>query len=369
MSSAKQAYLPAQVLPRQFAAASGKWNWSKFTSEIVCSGAFGSNRMQWHRRICLLVLLTIVTIIGAIVSSSAWSQAGRTIRLIMPFPPGGPADAMARLVAQQIGAAGGPSMVVESHPGAGTEIGTEYVSRAAADGNTLLIISPSFVVLPHVRKLNYDPLKDFVPVCELATFPPLIVVNSDSPYHRLADYIDAAHERPGTLTYGTIGPATASQVAFEMLKQAAKLDVTFVPFAGYTPAIQGLLAHQVTAAQADLTTLQGELQAGKLRALATTAAERVSVLPNVPTVIESGYKDVEAEFYGGVVVPAKTPQATINQITRWFSDAIKAPEIKAKFASLGFIPGGQCGADFSAIIHRDYDSYGRTIREAHLQMH
>ena len=106
-------------------------------------------------------------------------------------------------------------------------------------------LSPSFVVLPHVRKLNYNPLTDFVPICELATFPPLIVVNSDSPYHTLADFITAAHARPGTLTYGTIGPATASQIAFEMLQHAAKADVTFVPFTGYTPAIQALLAHQV----------------------------------------------------------------------------------------------------------------------------
>ena len=244
--------------------------------------------MQWHQRICLIVALTIITFIGALVSSAAWSQASRTVRLILPFPPGGPADAMARLVAQHIGASGGPSMVVESHPGAGTEIGTEYVSRAAPDGDTLLIISPSFVVLPHVRKLNYDPLTDFVPICELATFPPLIVVNIDSPYHTLADLIDAAHARPGTLTYGTIGPATASQIAFEMLEHAAKVDITFVPFTGYTPAIQALLAHQVTAAQADLTTLQGQLQTGKLRALATTAAARVAVLPDVPTVIELG---------------------------------------------------------------------------------
>jgi tripartite-type tricarboxylate transporter receptor subunit TctC len=324
--------------------------------------------MQWHRRICLLVALTIVTLIAAL-ASAAWSQAGRTTRLILPFPPGGPADVMARLVAQQIGASGGAAMVVESHPGAGTEIGTEYVSRAAPDGNTLLIMSPSFVVLPHVRKLNYDPLTDFVPICELATFPPLIVVNSDSPYRTLGDFIAAARAQPGALTYGTIGPDTASQVAFEMLKQAAKADITFVPFTGYTPAVQALLAHQVTVAQADLTTLQGQLQTGKLRALATYAAARVPVVPNVPTVMESGYKDVEAEFYGGVVAPAKTTQATLSQITRWFSAATRASEIKAKFASLGFIPGGQCGGDFAAILRKDYDNYGRTIREAHLHMH
>ena len=324
--------------------------------------------MQWHR-IGLPVALTIVALMAALVSPAARSQASRTIRVILPFPPGGPADVMARVLTQQIGASGGPPMVVESHPGAGSEIGTEYVSRAAPDGNTLLVISPSFVVLPHVRKLNYDPLTDFVPICEMATFPPLIVVNSDSPYRTLGDFIAAARARPGALTYGTIGPDTASQVAFEMLEQAAKVDITFVPFTGYTPAIQALLAHQVMVAQADLTTLQGQLQTGALRALATTAAARAPVLPNVPTVIESGYKDVEAEFYVGVVAPAKTPRATISQTIRWFSSAIKAPKIKAKFASLGFIPGGQCGADFAAIIRNDYDNYGRTIREAHLQMH
>ncbi|MFY9840689.1 MAG: tripartite tricarboxylate transporter substrate binding protein [Xanthobacteraceae bacterium] len=165
-----------------------------------------------------------------------------------------------------IGAAGGPSMVVESRPGAGSEIGTEYVSRAAPDSNILLIMSPSFVVLPHVRRLNYDPLTDFVPICELGTFPPLIVVNGDSPYHTLNDFIDAARARPSALTYATVGPDTASQVAFEMLEQAAKVDITLVPFTGYTPAIQALLAHQVTAAQADLATLQGQLQTGTLRA-------------------------------------------------------------------------------------------------------
>lgn len=324
--------------------------------------------MQWHRRICLPVALTIIALGGAFVASAAWPQTGRTIRLILPFPPGGPADAMARVVAQQIGDTGGASMIIETRPGAGTEIGTEYVSRAAPNGDTLLVMSNSFVVLPHVRALKYDPLTDFVPICELATFPPLIVVNNDSPYRTLGEFIAAAHARPGALTYGTLGPATASQVAFEMLRLAAKVDVTFVPFPGYTPAVQALLAHQVTAAQADLTTLQGQLQTGKLRALATTAAARVAMLPDVPTVIEAGYKDVEAEFYGGVVAPAKTPQATISEITRWFSNAIKTPEIKAKFVALGFIPGVRCGSDFGAILRKDYDNYGRTIREAHLQM-
>jgi tripartite-type tricarboxylate transporter receptor subunit TctC len=323
--------------------------------------------MQWPQRKNLAVALT-AAILFAVSGFAAWSQGGRTIRMILPFPPGGPADIMARLVAQQVGSAGGPTMVVENHPGAASEIGTELVSRAAPDGETLGIISPSFVVLPYFHKLSYDPLKDFTPICELATFPPLLVVNSRSPYHSLADLIDAAHARPGVLTLGTIEVGSVTELVFEMLKQATKADITFVPFTGYTPAIQALVGNQITAALADYSSLQGELQSGKLRALATTASKRVSSLPNVPTVAEAGYKDVESDFYVGVAAPAKTPATKISKLIRWFTAALQAPQIKTKFAALGFFSGGQCGADFAAIIHKDYEKYGEIVREAHLKM-
>jgi len=306
--------------------------------------------------------------LAALAGTAAWAQGGRTIRLILPFPPGGPADAMARLAAEEIGNSGGPSMVIESHPGAGTEIGTEYLSRAAPDGNTLGIISNSFIVLPHMRKLNYDPLTDFAPVCELASFPPLIVVNNDSPYHTLADLVDAAHAKPGTLTLGTLGPATASQVTVEMFKLAAKTTMTFVPFSGYTTAIQALLGHQITAALADLSSLQGQLQTGQVRALATTARHRIESLPDVPTVIEEGYKDVEAEFFGGVIAPAQTPKETLSQLIGLFAAAIRTPNIKARYAGLGFYSANACGADFAAVIRKDYDDYGRVIHDANLKM-
>jgi len=320
----------------------------------------GANRTRF---VAALVAATLLALAG----TAAWPQSGRAIRLILPFPPGGPADAMARVVAEQIGASGGPTMVVESHPGAGTEIGTEYVYRSVPDGNTLGIISNSFVVLPLIRKLNYDPLTDFAPICELASFPPLIVVNSDSPYRTLADLIKAAHAQPGTLTLATIGPATSSQMAFEMLKHAAKANITFVPFAGYTPAIQALLGNQVTTALADFSTLQGQLQTGKLRALATTARKRIKSLPDVPTVAESGY-DVEQEFFGGVVAPAKTPKETVSNLIALFTAAMQKPEIQTKFASLGFFPGGQCGADYAAILRKDYADYGQIIHDANIKM-
>jgi len=153
-----------------------------------------------------------------------------------------------------------------------------------------------------------------------------------------------------------------------MFKLAAKVNITFVPFTGYTPAIQALLGHNVTAALADLSSLQGQLQTGQLRALATTAAKRFALLPDVPTVAESGYKDVVEEFFGGVVAPAKTPKDTIAQLIGLFSTAVQAPQIKAKYTALGFFAGGECGADYAAVLHKDYDDYGRIIRDANIKM-
>jgi len=335
---------------------------------IACLGRCSNSRGITMKlpRCKFLNLATVVLVAAALVALpaiDAWSQSARSIRVVLPFAPGGPADAMARLLAEQIGSAGGPTMVVESRPGAGTEIATEYVSRADPDGNTLLIISPSFVVLPHLRKLKYDPLTDFAPICELAEFPPLIVVNSQSPYRTLADLIDAAHAQPGVLTLGTLGPATSSQMGFEMLKRAANVDITFVPFTGYTPAIQALLSNLITSALADLTTLQGQLQTGKLRALATTARRRAAPLPDVPTVAEFGYKDFAVEFFGGVVAPAGTPGKVLSQLIGWFTAAMQSSQIEKKFAALGFFAGGECGANFGAILRSQYEDYGRIIRE------
>jgi tripartite-type tricarboxylate transporter receptor subunit TctC len=328
--------------------------------------------MQWYRRIdfriYVVAALAASVFIGAFVSRAS-AQETRTIRLILPFPPGGPADVMARLVAAQIGELGGPTMVVESHPGAATEIGSLIVAHAAPDGNTLGIISPSFVVLPHFRKVGYEPLKEFVPICELATFPPLLAVNSQSPYRTLKEFVDAAHAHPGTLTLGTIGPSSATQLAFEMFKRAAKADITFVPFTGYTPAIQALLGNQITAAIADYSSLQAEIRSDKLRPLATTAPDPVSTLPQVPTMEAAGYHGVEAEFYGGVVAPAGTPEAKISSLIHWFTAALQTPQVKAKYKALGFFSGGQCGANFAAILREDNRKYGQTVADAHLQMH
>ena len=320
------------------------------------------------RRHHLTTIIATLGVLIAVAGSSAWPQSERTIKLILPFAPGGPAYALARVLAEEIGATGGPAVVIENRPGAGTEIGTEYVARSVPDGATIGMISNSLVVLPLLRKVNYDPFADFAPICELATFPPIIVVNPDSPYHTLADLISAARAKPGTLTMASNGPGTSSQIAVEMLKRAAKIDMTFVPFPGYTPAIAAVLGNHVTAALADYAELHAQIETGKLRALATTMARHIGTMPDLPTVAESGYKGFEAEFFAALVAPAKTPAATVSQLIELFTNAMKPPEIKAKLETLGLFPANACGADFAAILHKQYDDYGKIIRDAKIKL-
>jgi tripartite-type tricarboxylate transporter receptor subunit TctC len=312
------------------------------------------------------VMVAVIAL--AFSGGDAWSQSGKTIKVILPFAPGGPAYNAIRILGQQISATGGPTIVVEPHPGAGTAIGTELVATATPDGNTLGVISNSFVLLPQTRKVNYDPLTDFAPICDVVDFPPLIVVNSESPYHTLGDLIAAARAQPGILTLASIGPATVSHLTVERLKLRAKADIIFVPYPGYSPGIEALLGSHVTAALADYSSLVEHIKAGKLRALATTMPARIEQLPDVPTVAESGYKDFVAEFFVGLIAPAKTPKDTVSQIGAMFTAAMQPPDVKAKLAALGLFPNGTCGADFSAILRKDYEEYGRVIREANIKM-
>ena len=312
-------------------------------------------------------MIAALTAILAIQSDHvAWPQTARTIKIVVPYASGGPTDLVARLLADEIGRAQGLTMVVEDRPGAGSAVGTEVVSRAAPDGDTLLIAAPAFVILPHVRKLNYDPLTSFEPICHLVHYPNVIVVNTKSSYRTLAELLDKARATPGELTMASVGPATGSQIAVEMLKRAAKVDMTFVPYPGYAPAINALLGEHVTSAFADYSVVAEQLRAGKLRALAVSSPTRTAALPDVPSVAESGYKDYQAEVWYGLLAPARTPSATVLQIAGWFTAALQAREIRHKLVGLGLFPDGTCGAEFGAFVRKQYDDYGRVIREANI---
>ena len=298
---------------------------------------------------------------------SAWSQATRTIRIVVPFPPGGSADILARLLGEQINKTNGPTVVIENRPGGGATIAYEAVARAAPDGNTLVINGNSVVINPHLRKVNYDPLTSFEPICYLLSSPNLIVVNSASPYRTLNDYIAAARAKPGELAFATVGPATTQHIGFEQFRRLANINVTYVPYQGGAPAITALLGGHVSAVLANYSEAVEQLKAGTLRALVSLSRERITPLPDVPSTTEAGFKDYDVEVWFGVLAPAKTPKELVAQHATWFKAALQAPDVKPKLANLGLYPVGTCLDDFAAHIHKQYGDYGRVIREANIR--
>jgi tripartite-type tricarboxylate transporter receptor subunit TctC len=320
-----------------------------------------------RRKLEQLAGIAVAIMLMSLSGYDSWAQATKTIKIVVPAPPGGAGDILARLLGEQIGRAEGQTILIENRSGAGATIGAEAVSHAAPDGNTLLMAATDLLVSPHVRKVNYDLLASFEPICALVNVPFVIVVNGASPYRTLADLLDAARAKPGDLTLAGFGPATASQIAFESLKRASKVDMTFVPYPGNGPAVNALLGEHVTSMLASYATVAEQLNAGKLRALATESRTRIEPLPEVPTVAESGYKDYDVDYWLGILAPAKTPKGTVSQLAGWFTAALQVPETKRKLVAQGLFPVGMCGADFDALLRKQYDEFGRVIRAANIK--
>jgi len=243
-------------------------------------------------------------------------------------------------------------------------IGAEVVARAPPDGSTLLIAATSILISPHLQKVNYDPLTSFEPICELADVPTVIVVNNASPYRTLADLLSAARAKPGELTMASVGPGTPYQFGLESLKRAANANITYVPFSGSAPAVNALLGEHVTSIFAGYPNVAELIAAGKFRVLAVASRTRIETLADVPTIAEAGYRDNEVENWFGLFVPATTPKETVNQLAGLFATAVLAPELKPKLAAQGLFPVGTCGTDFASFLRKQYDDYGRVIRDS-----
>lgn len=293
-------------------------------------------------------------------------RAERTIRIIVPSTVGGGADILARLLADQIARMQNVTMVVENRPGASNAIGTEVAAKAPPDGTTLLISTPEFVINPHLRKVMYDPLTSFTPVCYLVKSPQLLVVNSSSPYRTLDDLLNAARAKPDELTLASAGPASSTHIAFETLKHLANVKITYVPYQGSTPAVNALLGGHVTSVLASYPNVVAHVRDGTLRALATASATRIEQMPDVPSISESGFKGFESDIWFGVVVPAKTPNIIVSDLATWFTAALGATAIKLKLEAFGLFTVGLCGEDFGAFIGKQYDKYGRALRTGNI---
>jgi tripartite-type tricarboxylate transporter receptor subunit TctC len=331
----------------------------------------GTMEISCPQRLRLKVATVLVFLACALAIAwpghQAWPQAPRTIKLVVPVPPGASTDFVARLMAEQIGRMQGVTMLVENRPGASGMIGTEAVSRAAPDGATLLMTANTYLIDAQVRKASYHPVTSFEPICFLVESPAVLVVNSASPYRTLADLLDAARAKPGVLTMASVGPGTSFHIGFAALTRMANVNMIYVPYAGSAPALNAVLGEHVTSVFAGYAVVAEQVKAGKLRALAVATLKRIAPLPDVPTFDESGVKGLEVDNWFGVIAPAKTAPEILTQLTNWFAAALKGPEVQEKLAAQGLYTVGTCGADFSALLRKRYDEYGRAIHDANIK--
>jgi tripartite-type tricarboxylate transporter receptor subunit TctC len=311
--------------------------------------------------------LIAAAFVAALFVSNAPAQAPRQIHFIVPFPAGGGADLLTRVLSEKWSQSHPVSAVIENRPGAASVIGTEAASRAAPDGNTVAIVANSFIIHPNFKKLSYDPLTSFEPVCLLANSPQVIVVNSASPYRTLTELIEAARAKPGELSNASVGPASAQHIAMEQLKLLAKVSMVFVPFNGNTPALNQLLGNHVGVVMANYSEAAEQVNAGKLRALAVAGKSRIEAWPAVPTVAEQGFKDYAVEVWYGLIAPAKTPKDKIAELSKWCAEAMLAPELKSKWDIQGLSPVGSSAETFGAHLRQQSADYARVIREANIK--
>lgn len=264
----------------------------------------------------------------------------KPIVLVIPFPPGGPTDAMARTLAAEMQNRLGQPMIVENRAGAGGNIGAEYVARATPDGQTLLFgtSGPLAINASLYRKINYDPAKSFAPVIQVGHLPNILVVNPTVPAKNVKELIAYAKANPGKLSYASSGNGASSHLAGVLFNASAGIDLQHIPYKGTGPALNDLLGGQVSMSFTDVLTALPYVKTGKLRALGVTTTERSQALPDVPTVAEQGVPGYDVSVFFGIVAPAGTPQDRIAKLNQAFVEVLDTPKVKQLFASQGLEP-------------------------------
>ena len=289
----------------------------------------------------------------------------RNIRLIVPFPPGGPNDIIARVVGKRMEEILKQTIVVDNRSGQGGVLGTDLVVKAAPDGYTVGIASAgALAISPSMEKVAYDTLKDLQPVTLVAKVPEMLVVATSVPASNMKELVALAKAQPGKLNFASSGPGSMPHLAGELFKLTAKIDMTHVPYKGAAPAVNDLLGQQVQMVFLDLPVLLPQINAGKLRPIAVGAPERVPSAPDVPTTAEADMPDLLTENWYGMVAPAHTPPKIVAILNKAAVEAIKDSEVKEKLASQGAILVGDKPEQFAAYIDSETKKWAMVIKEA-----
>ena len=315
------------------------------------------------RRTTVVAMLMMLAGVCA-APAQAQSFPSRPIHVVVPFPPGGAADLSSRLIADQMSQGLGQPVIVDNRPGGSTVIGNEIVARSAPDGHTLLVTFPSFLISSMLRKVPYDPLKDFKAVSQVISVPMGIAVSIALPVKSFDELLALAKAKPGSIAYGTPGTGTTQHIAVEMLKQRAGVDFTHAPFQGEAPALNAVAGGHVPMALVNASAIAPFAKAGKVRALVVTTRDRADVLPDVPTYREVGFADLEVTNWAGIVVPAQTPAPVIARLNAEIVKALRNPEVQDKLKTLGMQPAPGTPEQFGAFLQSEAARYAKVVREA-----
>jgi tripartite-type tricarboxylate transporter receptor subunit TctC len=301
-------------------------------------------------------------------ATAAWAQQypAKPVRMIVGFPPGGGADLVARLLAGELGKQLGAQFVVVNNTGASGAIAATAVTKAEADGYTLFVATTPLTLTPHINPVSYDAVKGFTAVARIADGPFAVVVREESGWRTIADVVAAAKARPGQLNYGSGGTASTSQFAGELLRAMAKVDIQNVAYTGLPAALAAVLGGQIELAITDLPPALGQVRAGRLRMIAVTSAERLAMLPNVPTVDESGVPGYRIAIWYGLLGPAGLPKPVTERLEAALAAIFRAPDraLVDQFANLGVVPAPPNTPDeFARFVASDYEFWKKLAAE------
>ncbi|MDW5443466.1 tripartite tricarboxylate transporter substrate binding protein [Polaromonas sp. SM01] len=326
--------------------------------------------MKRHMLALLASGLAMTALPAAHAQAPSADWPNKPIRWIVPFPPGGAMDAIARTLGEKAGKALGQPFVIENRAGAGGNIGADYVAKQPGDGYTLMITSIGMATnKPLYGKLSYDPIKDFAPVSLLAVVPNVLVTNATQPnVKNVADVIAAARKAPGKLTYASAGNGTSIHLAGEVFTSLAKINMLHVPYKGSGPAVSDLLGGQTNYMFDSITSARPHIQSGKLRALGVTTAKRSSSLPDVPTLAEAGLPGYEVSPWFAAFMPASTPPAIVNKLNAALLDAMKQPDVVARFEAIGAEAVGSSPDELAKHLAKESARWSKLITERGIKL-
>jgi tripartite-type tricarboxylate transporter receptor subunit TctC len=316
------------------------------------------------------LLSALLVLLAAQTASAQSSYPNRPIKILVGFTPGTAPDVVSRILADRFAEDWGAAVVIENIPGAGSNIATERVAKAAADGYTLLmggngalVINPSlFETLP------FDPVKDFAPISQIFIAANVLVLPPEQPVNSVADVVALAKAQPGKLSYAHAGVGTSQQLAAELFKYMAHVDIKGVPYRGTTAFMPDLLANRITMSFANITNVMPLVREGKLRALAITSIKRSVLAPDLPTMAESGYPGFEAVPWFGLLAPAGTPQDVVNKLHDETVKVMALPEVRKRFDELGLESVGNTPAEFAAVIKKETPEWAKVIKDADIKL-